>query len=345
MSELLHFVLPGKLETLTGGYLYDRHIVEGLRLLGWEVHVHCLDTSFPTPTRSALTEASAILAAIRAGRLVVIDGLALGGMPLLIEDHSQRLKLIALVHHPLAAETGLDKKSAERLLHTERHALAGVQRVIVTSPRTAAALFEYGVGRARIAVVTPGTAARPRAPGSRSETVELLCVAGHNILLEALSQLVDRSWRLTCVGSLERSPSTTAAMKGYVTDSGLEHRVVFLGEMDPARLTEHYLRSDIFVLASHMEGYGMVLAEALSHGLPIVSTSAGAILDTVPAGAGILVPAGKSQALRDALADVMDNSGLRRQLADMAWLAGKKLPSWARSSALFGDELKSVIYP
>jgi hypothetical protein len=73
-------VVPGSLATLTGGYLYDRRIFEGLAKLGWQTEVHTLDASFPEPTEPALAAAQDCLNRIPDGRLIVIDGLALAGL-------------------------------------------------------------------------------------------------------------------------------------------------------------------------------------------------------------------------------------------------------------------------
>ena len=75
-------------------------------------------------------------------------------------------------------------------------------------------------------------------------------------------------------------------------------RVEFVGECDEAALNALYDESSVFVLPSYFEGYGMVLTEALARGLPIVSTTAGAIPDTVPPEAGVLVAPGDEEASR-----------------------------------------------
>ncbi|MCL4801111.1 MAG: hypothetical protein KJ025_16070, partial [Burkholderiales bacterium] len=98
----LDFVYPGDLAALTGGYRYDRRIVDGLRAAGWQVTCHALDASFPAPTAAARRGADAALAAIPDGRVTVVDGLAFGAMPDVAAAHAARLRLVALVHHPLA---------------------------------------------------------------------------------------------------------------------------------------------------------------------------------------------------------------------------------------------------
>ncbi len=344
----LEFVLPGDPMTATGGYLYDRQIVAGLASLGWQVQVRRLSDTFPFPDREALKAADRLLAAIPDGALVVLDGLGLGAMPAQAETHAMRLRLVGLVHHPLALETGLGPDEARRLHGSERRALAAVRRVLVTSPATAAALSEYGVDWPRIGIVEPGTEQRPQATGSRDNAFVMLCVAalvprkGHDVLLDALHSVRDRPWRLVCAGSLERSPPTVAAIRRKIIAFGLEGRVALVGEVDETRLARCYASADLFVLPSYHEGYGMALAEALAYGLPIVSTRVGAIPDTVPAEAAVLVPPGDGAALAHALARVMADTALRRRLAAAARRAGAALPGWTEAAARFAKELGRV---
>ena len=344
----LDFVLPGDLATATGGYVYDRRIIAGLSALGWQVQVRHLCVSFPFPDQAALQAADRMLAALKDNALVVVDGLGLGAMPAQAEAHAKRLRLVGLVHHPLALETGLAPDDVRRLEGSERRALAAVRRVVVTSPATAAALTTYGVARSSIGIVEPGSAQRPKAKGSGGGAPSLLCVAalvprkGHDLLLEALYALREQPWRLICVGSLARSPETVAALRGRLLQLGLERRVELVGEVDEDRLAHYYTTADLFVLPSYHEGYGMALAEALAYGLPVVSTRVGAIPQTVPADAGLLVPPGDSTALADALAKLVDNAALRQRLAGAARRAAASLPDWADAAARFADELGQV---
>src|SRR5262245_58276937 len=96
------FMIPGDLEALTGGYEYDRRIIDGLRNRGWKVDVELLDRSFPDPTQFAREDVQRRLAALENGSIVMIDGLAFGALAEEAEHERQRLRLVALVHHPLA---------------------------------------------------------------------------------------------------------------------------------------------------------------------------------------------------------------------------------------------------
>ena len=342
------FIVPGDIGTLTGGYIYDRRIVEGLRASGWMTTVHSLDTSFPAPTRRAVREARDVLAAIPSGRPVVIDGLALGGSASILRPAAQRLSLCALVHHPLALETGLDAAAAAALKRAETESLAAMHHVIVTSWWTRCALADYGVGADRITVVEPGVdPAPPRRPSSGA-TLRLLCVGsltarkGHAVLFDALAQLADRDWRLVCAGSLTRDPALAAKLGAQIERLGLGERIVLAGELTPGDLAAQYANCDLFVLASALEGYGMVLTEALARGIPIIATEAGAIPDTVTPGAGILVPPNDSAALLRALASVMDDPGVLTRLTEAALAARTALSGWDRTVERFAAALARV---
>ena len=345
----LDLVQPGDPSTLTGGYIYNRRLLEALAAGGWSTRLHRLSSSFPQPTPLALEEARRVLAAIPARRLVLVDGLALGGLAELLEREAQRLCLIALVHHPLAMETGLSAATAAALQRAERRALAAVRGVMVTSRATARALAAYAIPASRIGVVEPGTDPAPAARGSGAGALELLCVAtvtprkGHAVLVEALSSLIQHDWRLTCVGSLHRCPATVAALRRQISTLGLGERVRLLGEVDSATLAACYDRADVFVLASYHEGYGMALAEALAHALPVVSTQAGAIPETLPAGAGLLVPPGDSRALAAALARLLQEPGLRERLREGAASARSRLPDWEQAGSCFTAQIDRIM--
>ena len=98
----------------------------------------------------------------------------------------------------------------------------------------------------------------------------------------------------------------------------------------------------MFVFASRFESYGMALAEAMAHGLPIVSTKAGAIPDTVSAGAALLVPPDDVAALAQALRRLISDQAERQRLAANARVAAAHLPRWSESARLFARAIESI---
>jgi glycosyltransferase involved in cell wall biosynthesis len=346
MRSPLHFVVPGPLDQRTGGYIYDRRIIEGLRTRGSTVQVHELAGRFPLADEVAWAAAAEAVAKVSPGALAVIDGLALPAFSKL-QDRLPR-PWVALVHHPLALETGLTPSESRSFAAIERRLLACAARVIVTSPGTRRDLAAYDIEGERIGVVCPGTDPAPTARGSGGPGLALLCVAsftprkGHLVLLEALAGLTDLDWRLTCVGSAERDPACARSIAATLDRLQLRPRVALVGERAEADLAPFYDRADAFVLASYHEGYGMVLTEALARGLPVIATRAGAIPETVPEHAGLLVPPGDPQALAAALRQVMTEPGVRARLMAGAQEARGGLPSWSAAARDFAAELARV---
>lgn len=340
------FAVPGDLATPTGGYVYDRRMIAELRALGWDVDVVDLGDGFPSPDGTTRTSATARLLAIPAGQTIVVDGLAFGVLPDAARQLSLRNPLVALIHHPLALETGLSAEQSTRLGESERGALAAARVVIVTSAATAKRLVsDYAVPPDRITVAPPGTDPAAMAQGSSDGIVRLLSVGaivprkGFDVLIEALAALHNLPWRLTIVGDRTRSPQTAVALDAAIAGHGLNDRVTVLGAVPSAQLASLYAASDVFVLASRFEGYGMAYSEAIAHGLPVIGTTAGAIPDTVPAGAGILVAPEDAPAFASALRRVIENADQRKRLATSARAAADQLPNWQQSAKIFSDAL------
>ena len=323
MSQIA-FVIPGRLNQLTGGYLYDRHIIEGLRVRGRAVKVIEL---------SEINQ-SAVFSELAAGTRTIIDGLAFPAFEKLAKEEAHRLRLIALVHHPLAEETGLSRAAIECAARLEAEMLPLFRGVVCPSRKTAAAMRCYGVRPERIAVIPPGTAQPTSYRRRRSGRPVLLCVAslvprkGHRVLVEALARVRDLEWRLLCIGSLERDAATVWEVRRTITAFRLERRVILRGERPPEAVARAYQRADIFVLPSFHEGYGMAYAEAMAHGLPIIATTAGAIPETVPRRAGLLVRAGDVIGLARALRRVLADASAAARLAVGSRAAGARLPNW-----------------
>lgn len=349
MAKKLTFAYPGDLNTLTGGYLYDKRVIEGLRSLGWTVHALSLGEGFPEPSAATRDHAIAQLMAVNAGQLLVIDGLALGSFGQRAVGLAQHRPYTALVHHPLAKETGLTTQQAEALFHREKPTLDHASRVVVTSATTADTLCtEYGVARHNIHVVIPGLDRptglnRPVTPSDK--TLKLLSVGalvprkGFDVLLDALHTLTDQDWSLTIVGDPSRAPATSAALVAQITALGLASRVTLAGSLTPEALAAHYRAADVFVLASHYEGYGMAYAEALAWGLPVVGTTGGAVEQTVPADAGLLVAPGQSGAFASGLAQVLMDPVKRSHMQLAAQRHGQNLPTWSDTAQTFAQAL------
>ncbi|WP_284774664.1 glycosyltransferase family 4 protein [Agrobacterium sp. lyk4-40-TYG-31] len=345
MKKRLTFAYPGNLELKTGGYGYDREIIKGLRDLGWDIDLLAVGDGFPSPSAQTLQEAGDRLSALEDSKLVMVDGLAFGIMDDWAKQESERLRIIALVHHPLVLETGLSEEQQVRLHVSETAALAATRHVVVTSTMTAGELArKFNVSPDKITVAVPGTIKPPVENKQRNETPQILSVGsltkrkGYDILIAALEQVADLPWQATIIGSPHLDPPTAHALAEQINTLKLSDRIILAGESDD--LVPAYANADIFALASRYEGYGMVFAEALSHGLPIVACKAGAVPDVVPDDAGFLVPVDDVDAMAAALRALLSDPLERRRRAEAAARAGALLPSWADTSEIISNALK-----
>lgn len=345
-------LVPAGLTLCSGRYRYDRQVVSGLRTLGWQVDVTLLDASFPDPTGEALDQAADALAEQRDHSIVMVDGLAFGALGEQIERVAHRLTVVGLVHHLLAAETGLDDDAAQAVAAREGRALRAATGVVASSFGTARGIAACGVARERIAVAQPGTDPAPRAQGTRSREgarrstpVQLLCVGsliprkGHDVLFDALADMRLLPWHLTCVGSELVAPATVVALREQLDISGLHDAVTLTGEIDDAALERAYQSADVFVLATRHEGYGTTVAEALARGIPVVSTMAGAIPELVGYAGGAIVPIDDTAALTAALEPMLSDHAARATVAAGALSQGAALPRWADTARAVSEAL------
>jgi len=337
------FAIPGDLTTLTGGYIYERRLLEGLRELGRDVQYVRLGSSYPDPSPADLVDTVAQLTALDADRVLILDGFLVGTLPTESLAHVDN-PLVAMVHHPLALEEGLDDERRRYLFHTERANLVLAQHVLVPSPHTAAILAErYDVAADRITIARPGTDA-PLGPSAPTQPPLILSVGiqhprkGHDVLLAALAQLRHLDWRAVIVGSSYDAPHADELARRHA-ELDLGDRVRFAGRVEPEELSDLYRSATVFALATRYEGYGIVFDEALAHGLPIVSCAVGAVPDTVPADAGLLVAPDDPDALAAALATLLTDPERRTQLTAAAATAGAALPRWSHTATAVGQAL------
>lgn len=332
--------------TITGGYRYDRRVLEGLRALGRDIRHIELPTGFPHPSPDEHARAAAQLAEAAPDCPVVVDGLALGAMDTRALA-GVRAPIVALIHHPLAEECGLEDQRRKSLYESERAMLAKVAHVLVTSPHTARLLTaRYGVATERITIARPGSE-RPAGDGPKADPPLILSVGiavrrkGHDILLEALARIADRPWQTVIVGA-GHDEQCAAALTQRIEDLNLGERVHLAGSVSDNDLAQLFRRAHVFALATRYEGHGMVFDEAMVNGLPIVSCAVGAVPETVAPGAGQLVPPENPDAFAAALARLLDDDALRTKMAAASRLAGSRLPDWTDTVRRVAEVIDTV---
>jgi len=345
----VHFIVPAGIDDPTrpsGGNVYDRRVACGLAEAGRPVRVQEVPGTWPSPDAQAVGALAAVVGGIPDGAVLLIDGLVASSAPEVLRAESGRVRFVVLVHMPL----GL---ASQNVAAREREgaALSEAAAVITTSSWGRRALLDiYALPGERVYVAEPGV--DPAALASATKTSgEMLVVAavipgkGHDVLLDALSPLHRFSWRCQCIGSLERDPAFVRRLRRRVLEAGMNGRVRFSGPQTEAELSRSYLAADVLVLPSRGETYGMVIAEALARGLPVVATDVGGVPEALGHSLdgtrpGLLVSAGDPVALRCALRAWLEDADLRRRLRAAARERRMSLPDWSRASSAVADVLQ-----
>jgi glycosyltransferase involved in cell wall biosynthesis len=339
----VHVILPNDIDdpaTPSGGNTYDRRVCRGLAALGWSVREHAVRGAWPSPLPAERAGLARTLATVPDDAVVLLDGLVASAVPGVLLPQARRLRLVVLVHMPLGDDA-------------EGEALASTSAVITTSAWTRRRLLEqYGLPVDRVHVATPGVDPAPLAPGSDSGS-ELLCVAavtphkGHDLLAEALATIPDLSFSWLCVGALNRDPGFVDRLRRRIQAYGLTDRVRFAGPLTGEKLDAAYAASDLLLLASRGETYGMVVTEALARGIPVLATAANGLPETLgraPDGSlpGMLVEPGSPAALAGALRSWLSDAAVRRRLRRSAGDRRTTLTGWAVTAQRVSGVLAGV---
>ena len=322
----------------SGGNIYNRRICDGLTTIGWQVVRHAAPGCWPWPDPASVQDLGRLLAGIRDGAVVLVDGLIASPMPEILVPEAGRLRLVVLVHMPLG-DAPPSHAVADAGTREAAVLCSAAQWVITTSSFTRDRLLRrYALPPDKVHVAQPGVDPARLASGS-DQGGELLCVAavsshkGHDVLLAALAVLGDLPWRCVCVGPLDRDPAFVERLRLDAEAAGVGGRIRFLGVQIDDDLARAYAAADVLVLASRAETYGMVVTEALARGLPVIATEVGGLPEALGRTddgrrPGLLVPPEDSAALAAALRGWLVDADLRQRLREAARERRSTLPGW-----------------
>jgi glycosyltransferase involved in cell wall biosynthesis len=336
----VHVVVPDGIDDParpSGGNVYDLRVCRGLAAAGWEVWQHAAPGSWPWPDSAAEQVLVRLIAGIPDDAIVMIDGLIASSVPAVLVPEANRLRLVVLVHMPLG--DGPPGHQLAEARTREGAVLSAARHIVATSWWTRERLLaRYGLPPRKVHVAEPGVDPGGLAPGTGGGG-ELLCVAavtlqkGQDDLLAALSGIADLGWRLVCVGTLDRDPEFVDRLRHQAAAAGIGDRVCFSGPRTGDELDRAYAAADVLVLASQAETYGMVVTEALAHGLPVIATAVGGLPEALGHTSGgrrpgLLVPPGDRDALAAALRSWLTDADLRQCLGEAARERRGTLSGW-----------------
>lgn len=353
-DRAVHVVVPADLDDPrrpSGGNTYDRRLCEGLAAAGWSVRTWEVADSWAWAGRKSRRALAAALGAalerVPDTSVVLVDGLLASASPEALVPAGRRLRTVVLMHLPLGAQG--DDADRDREASTVRASAA----VVATSNWTRRWLVgAYGLDPGLVRVAHPGVdpaAAATVSPDGRN----ILSVGavtpgkGHDLLVGALARNADLPWRCVCVGPLSRSPDFVAALHDDICDAGLDDRLHLVGPRTGEDLDAAYAAADILVLASRVETYGMVVTEALAHGVPVLACDVGGVSEALGRDAvghtpGLLVPGGDGPALARAVRDWLCDAALRRRLRASATERRRMLTGWDDTAQRVARVLEEV---
>ena len=338
-------IIYGRLDTLTGGWIYDRLLVEYLRAQGHRVavislkqrnYVRNLADNFSRRLYRRLLDHDC--------RLLIQDGLihpSLVGLNLRIKRR-RSCPLLTIVHQVLCRRP---LKRYQQLVYqaVERRYLKSVDGFIFNSETTRANV-EALVGRQRPAVVAyPGgdrlgclaSGAVVESRCRRAGPLQLIFVGnltpnkGVLPLIAGLAQLPPESWQLSLIGSLTMDRAYVQKVRALIARLGLGDRIDIPGPLDGEELAGRLNASHLFVLPFSCEGFGVACLEAMAWGLPVIGSTRGALREFVDDGVnGALVPPGDIAAFAQQIRRLHEDRTLLARCGQQALKTFRSRPGW-----------------
>lgn len=352
-------VIYGSLETVSGGFLYDRLLVEHLRAAGDQVEI------FSLPFRSY-----ALLLSDNWSRELERT-LLTSRLDVLIQDELNHPSLFALnpcirdrlgcpivsiVHHLRSQEL---RPGWQNWIYRwiERQYLNSVDAFVFNSQSSRRTVETLLTETKPSTVAYPGGDRLGSAPSSdfvrmrarQSAPAQLLFLGnviprkGLHTVLSALGQVPEDQWTLTVVGSLTNDPAYVSHVRALAQRLGIASRIRFTGSLDNLEVTAILARSNLLVVPSSFEGYGIVYAEAMRWGVPVIASTAGGACEIVEHGiTGALIPPGDVDALAWWVNSLTSDRARLESLSLAANERTKTQPTWSESTAAIRGFLQSI---
>jgi len=347
----LGLVIHGDLDRLSGGFLYDRMLVQHLQASGWRVDVFALPWGSYL-SNLALSLSGQLSSEIESSSidLLVEDELShpsLFALNRWVRRHSQ-IPIVSVVHHLRSDEArSAWMNTFYRVL--ERTYLRGVDAAVCNSlatQRSLEALLDRPLpsvvaypGRGHILPQIDPEQIRTRALAAGPLRVVFLGNViprkGLLVMVEALSSVSAADWRLEIIGDLTVDLSHTCRLRRAIEQAGVADRVTFAGRLDGAALGRRLMESHVMVVPASYEGFGIAYLDGMAYGLPALATTAGGAGELVRHGYnGYLIPPNDSEALAAGLVSLMKDRPTLAKMGLAALETYRSHPTWSESAEL-----------
>ena len=346
MKEI-YLLFTGDYYSISGGYIYNRKLVENLKPLGIEVKLVQISEKHVPDSPGSTENLELILSKIPTGSILLIDSLAFGSNHTLWKKYYHSQTLVPLIHLPLFLN--IDFSSDFMIKEKELEALSFARHVIVTSSFTKLAFEKEGVPVNKISVINPGVEVLTKKQQYPLIPEQLLCVSNINrsknqiLLLKVLTRLKHFDWILHLVGSIRTDPDYFNTILSFVSVNELDNRVVIHDELSGDKLFEMYSQSDLFLFSSTFETYGIVIAEALNSGVPVFAYDSEGVRQSF--GDHPVHFFNDEKSLYELLLKVMKDRDFYSSLTRNILNNENQFPTWEKVANSFIDIFKVLIKP
>jgi glycosyltransferase involved in cell wall biosynthesis len=251
-------------------------------------------------------------------------------------------RITVLVHYFPADEVGLTPADRRRLASAEAQALTAADGVVATCGWTAAELrTRYGIASSAVAVpgVESAPCSPPPAPGRPPRLLWLGRITRTKdpvTLVEALARLHDLSWTARIIGPDTIDPSYSRMVRSAIGRTDLSGRIALLGPRTGSALAAEWAAGHLLISTSRVEPYGMVVTEALAHGIPSVVPAGTGAVEAQRTGltqSGLEPPGGTffpgdADELAAVLRDWLTDPRRQRRWREAALAQRSRLPTW-----------------
>ncbi|MDX9992740.1 MAG: glycosyltransferase family 4 protein [Anaerolineales bacterium] len=343
-------LIYGSLDTLSGGYLYDRKLVEYLRAQGDTVEVISL------PWRNYAAHLMDNFSFRLPPGLDVLIQDELNHPSLIFTNRNKPYPVISLVHHLRCSEFRpkwqnwfyqiIEKRYLESVdgfifnSQTTRSVVEGLladeKPFLVAYPPT----DRFGIGATQAEIEARAQAAGPLRILFLGNVIER---KGLHTLLEAFVALKGLPIRLEVVGSLKSEAAYAVMVQRYAGERA-PGMVTFHGALDNDALVAQLKAAHLLAVPSSYEGFGIVYLEGMGFGLPAIATNSGAAPEIIGEGrTGYLIAAGDSKTLAARLAEIAENRVLLTELSRNALARYRQQPAWTQTAAQIRAFLEAQI--
>lgn len=355
-------IIYGSLETISGGYLYDRCLVNHLKSQGDEVRIYSLSRR-----RYLANLADNYSKHLR-------KQLENDSLDILLEDelnhpslfqlnqalkHSIRYPIITVVHHLRSSEqfpqwqTNFHRwverkflKSVDGYIFNSHTTHQDVIKLIFDPSKKPFIIAKPGGDRLKSNIKERDLRERALQEGALNLLFlgNLIPRKGLHTLIKALRSLPKDTWNLRVIGNPDIDKEYTQSIKKNIQINHLEKNIEIYGSLSDPELVRHLETSHVLAMPSFYEGYGIVYIEGMGFGLPAIGTNAGGAREIISEGeTGFLITPEDSDSLKKKVVTLHRD---RERLLSMS-LAARRFylshPTWDKTTSNIREFLLSMI--